>query len=137
MSGEPVPRDCPTSGAFHPLVYKLLVGLAVWFVLSSWAFAGGWDTGLALGVVTFVFLVGVGIPSLLALTRRAHGDDRPDDDQSETTRGSQFGDWAGRPVDLWTGPVKGVLAATETILPIAAVAFGMTAFALVLHFVTA
>ena len=46
----------------------------------------------------------------------------------------KFDQWAERDVDLQTGPVKGKYAAIETALPIAAVAFGMTAFALVLHF---
>jgi hypothetical protein len=137
VSGESVPRDRPNSGAFHPLVYKLLAVLAVWFVLSAWAFAGGAGTGLALGVVTFVFLISVGVPSLLALAQRSRPDARPDDDQPETKRDGEFGDWAAHEVELWSGPVKGRLAAIETVLPIAAVAFGMTAFALVLHFVTA
>jgi hypothetical protein len=137
VSGEPVPRDRPNSGAFHPLVYKLLAVLAAWFVLSAWAFAGGQDTGLALVMVTFVFVISVGVPSLLALTRRSRRNARSDDDQPNEENEGEFGEWAGHEVDLWSGPVKGKLAAIETVLPIAAVAFGMTAFALVLHFVTA
>jgi hypothetical protein len=120
------------SGRFHPYVYRILAGLAAWFVLSAWCFAGGGHTDLALGAVTGLFAVSVGIPSLLALARRAHPPD-PSAERAEERTGD-FEQWAERDVDLQTGPVKGRLAAIETALPIAAVAFGMTAFALVLHF---
>ena len=132
---EPASRDRRPSGAFHPLVFKLMAGLAAWFVLSSWAFAGGGATDLALTMVTFIFLVGVALPSLIGRIRQAHRMERPDDDESTTGRDTVFGNWIGDDVELWTGPVKGKLVTIETLLPIAAVAFGMTAFALVLHFV--
>jgi hypothetical protein len=131
MSDRSLPHDRPTSGRFHPHVYRLLAGLAAWFVLSAWCFAGGGQTDLALTAVTGLFVVSVGIPSLLALARRHHPPD-PSTDRADKT--GRFDQWAARDVDLQTGPVKGKLAAIETALPIAAVAFGMTAFALVLHF---
>lgn len=133
-SSDPAPRNDRISGAFHPLVFKLMAGLAAWFVLMSWTFAGGGATDLALTFVTFIFLIGVGIPSLIGCIRRAHRNERPDDDESTTGRDRIFGNWAGDEVELRTGPVKGKYAATEAILPIAAAAFSMTAFALVLHF---
>ena len=132
---ESYPNDRPISGAFHPRVYGLMAGLALWFVLSSWAFAGGGATDLVLVMVTFIFLIGVGIPSLLSRIRHAHRSERPNDDESTTGRDIVFGNWAEDDVDLMTGPAKGRLVTVEAVLPIAAVAFGMTAFALVLHFV--
>jgi hypothetical protein len=123
--------DRPTSGRFHPYVYRILAGLAAWFVISAWGFAGGGHTDLALTAVTGLFALMVGIPSLLALARRFHPPD-PSAAREETT--DRFEQWAERDVDLSTGPVKGKFAAIETVLPIAAVAFGMTAFAVVLHF---
>ena len=135
MSSEPVRRNHRISGAFHPLVYKIMAALAAWFVVSSWAFAGGGATDLALTMVTFIFLIGVGIPSLIGRIRRAHRSERPDDDESTSGDDTVYGNWAGDEVELWTGPVKGKMAAIETILPIAAAALSMTAFALVLHFV--
>lgn len=125
-----LPADRPTSGRFHPYVYRILAGLAAWFVISAWCFAGAGHTDLALTAVTGLFAVMVGIPSLLALARRFHP---PDTSSGEETTG-RFGQWAEREVELSTGPVKGKFAAIETALPIAAVAFGMTAFAVVLHF---
>src|SRR5262245_6634584 len=111
---------------FHPTVYKIVVGLAVWFVLAAWTFAGGGGTDLVLTVVSLFVLVSLAIPTLLALTQRARrGRDEHD---------SQFGDWASREVHILTGPVKGIFATVETALPIAAVAVGMTLFGLVVHF---
>jgi hypothetical protein len=125
------PIDRPTSGRFHPYVYRILACLAAWFVISAWCFAGGGHTDLTLVAVTGLFAMMVGIPSLLALARRSHPPGPPATPEEATDR---FGQWAERDVDLSTGPVKGKFAAIETALPIAAVAFGMTAFALVLHF---
>jgi hypothetical protein len=45
-----------------------------------------------------------------------------------------FGNWTKREVEISTGRVRGTLATMEILLPIAAVAVGMVAFALVLHF---
>ena len=131
MSDQVMPSNRPTSGRFHPYVYRILAGLAVWFVISAWCFAGGGHTDLALTAVTGLFALMVGIPSLLALARRSHP---PDPSADRADRTGSFDQWAERDVDLQTGPVKGKYAAIETALPIAAVAFGMTAFAVVLHF---
>jgi hypothetical protein len=141
MSNQTVPSDLSstdrlstgrrTSGRFHPYVYRILAGLAAWFVISAWCFAGGGRTDLTLVAVTGLFAMMIGIPTLLALARRAHPPGPPVTPE-ETT--GKFDQWADREVDLQTGPVKGKYAAIETALPIAAVAFGMTAFALVLHF---
>jgi hypothetical protein len=128
MSSEHAPHGHSVSGAFHPLVYKVLAGLALWFVLSAWGFAGGGHTDFVLGVVTLFFLVSVGLPGALALTRRSRRA------HSSAESEEVFDGWARREIDLFTGPAKGRLAAIEAALPIAAVAFGMTAFALVVHF---
>ncbi len=71
----------------------------------------------------------MGIPAVLGMVQRA----RRQRDEGGGGEG-QFGDWASRDVDISTGPVKGAIAAVETILPIAAVAVGLTVFGLVVHF---
>src|SRR6266478_5632893 len=111
-------------GDFHPGVYKIVAGLAAWFVLAAWIFAGRGNTDFLLTVVSGFVLVAVGIPILLGLTERANRsrDERRDDGRQN--KGAQFGDWASREVDILTGPVKGIVAAVETALPIAAVAVG-------------
>jgi hypothetical protein len=111
---------------FHSGVYKIMAGLALWFVLGAWIFAGGGVTDLVLTVVTLFVLVAVGIPLLLGLTQRA----RRDRDE----HGTQFGDWVSREVHIHTGPLSGLSATIETTIPIAAVAIGMTVFGVVVHF---
>ncbi len=117
-------------GRFHPVVYKVLAGLVAWFVIASWLFAGGGRTDLLLVMASGLILVMGGVPALLGLTRRT----------ARRRRGASaerigFGDWASREVQIWSGPIKGLSATVETIVPIAAVAIGMTVFGIVLHFV--
>jgi hypothetical protein len=99
-------------------------------VLAAWGFAGTGFTDMVLVVVSYVVLVYAGLVLLLWLTRRRHP--RPDLGDGEST--DSFGNWTSREVETSTGPVSGSLAAIETLLPIAAVALGMVAFAVVLHF---
>ena len=129
MSNELIPTEKRDAGRFHPLVFKVLAGLAVWFVLSAWAFAGHGRTDYLLSVVSAFVLVAVGLPSLLGTMRRKKILCR-----EGAGREGRFGNWASFDVQILTGPVKGIVAAIETILPIAAVAFGMTFFGLALHF---
>jgi hypothetical protein len=124
-------RSGPRSGLFHPALYKVALLLAGLFVLGSWGFAGGGFTDVVLAVVTYVFLVAAGLVSVLALTRRRHP--RPDLDEG-VKPSDRFELWADREVEISTGRVRGRLATVETLLPMAAVAVGMVAFALVLHF---
>jgi hypothetical protein len=112
---------------FHSGVYKIMAGLAVWFVLAAWVFAGGGATDLVLTVVSIFVVVALVVPLLLGLTHRArHGRDE---------HGSQFADWVSREVHILTGPLTGLSATIETMIPIAAVAVGMSLFGLVVHFV--
>ncbi|MBV8188983.1 MAG: hypothetical protein JOY64_16605 [Alphaproteobacteria bacterium] len=121
----------PRSALFHPALFKAALLLAGLFVLSAWGFAGGGISDIALAVVTYVFLVAAGLVSALALTRRRHP--RPDLDEGPKPN-DPFDLWADREVEISTGPMRGRIATVETLLPIAAVAVGMVAFALVLHF---
>ena len=114
---------------FHPTVYKIVAGLALWFVLGAWIFAGGGKTDYLLVIVSGVFLLTLGIPALLARAQR----DRPGAPERGDV-GGRFSDWVSREVHLYTGPVKGKSAAIETMIPIAAVAIGMTLFGIVVHF---
>ena len=128
---DPFPRADFRSAVFHPGVFKAIVGLAVLFVAAAWGFAGGGITDMLLVVVSGFIFVSAGLVTLLWLTRRRH----PRDDWGDRERRpDSFGDWARRDVDTSTGPVRGSTALIETLLPIAAVAVGMVAFALVVHF---
>jgi hypothetical protein len=110
--------------------FKGMLILAGLFVLAAWGFAGGGITDMVLAVVSYVVVVYAGLILVLWLTRRRH----PRLDLGDGEKTASFGDWTSRHVETSTGPVRGSLAAIETLLPIAAVAVGMVAFAIVLHF---
>jgi hypothetical protein len=119
----------PTTGTLHPRVYLALIALAVWFVLSAWGFGENRQTAYLLVVVSGLVFVAVAIPCVLwrmAYRRAAHSADN-----DASTR--SFRDWATQEFEIWQDHVRGSNAAIEILTPIAAVAFGMTAFAIVLH----
>src|SRR5262249_48983506 len=107
-----------------------IIGLTVWLLLSVWVFfSRGTYEGLTLSVITLFFLILVGIPVILWLTWRRNTD--PDGQRSFVT---PFHDWASQSFETWTGAVRGGEASMQILLPIAAVAFGMTIFGLVFLF---
>ncbi|HYM72714.1 MAG TPA: hypothetical protein VET89_07010 [Stellaceae bacterium] len=125
-------RNRPVSSHLHPAIYWTIVGLAGWLVLSVWGFFGSGYAGLALAVVSIFIGIAVAIPLLLwAIARRhppAHTDPRDSASFNET-----LSEWLAHKLDINTGQMKATVAAVEILLPIAAVAFGMTVFALVRH----
>jgi len=117
------PTLSETTNLLHPRVYALMVGLAGWLVISVWIFSGVGSTDYLLAIVSGFIFIAVALPFILS--RFARGDDNE----------LSFGTWRSREFDTWTGRLRGSQAAAEILLPIAAVAFGMTAFGIVLHFV--
>jgi hypothetical protein len=98
--------------------------------VSIWAlFDRGSYVGLTLGIITLFFLVIVGIPVLLWLTWRRN---TPSDEQNRLNE--PLRDWLSHSFETWTGGTSGRDAAAQVLLPIAAVAFGMTIFGLVFLF---
>jgi hypothetical protein len=71
----------------------------------------------------------IAVPALLWLTWRRNADGARDDSHLS------FRDWAVGDFDTLTGPVKGANATVEVLLPIAAVAVGMTVLGLVFHII--
>jgi hypothetical protein len=128
---DPVRLPDLRSATLHPGVFKAIVLLGALFVAAAWGFAGHGITDMLLVVVSGFFFVSVGLVTLLWLTRRRH----PRDDWGDReSRLDSFGNWVCRDVETSTGPVRGSIATIETLLPIAAVAVGMVAFAVVVHF---
>ena len=84
---------------------------------------------MTLSVITLFFVILVGIPVLLWLTWRRNID--PNHKHDHTV---PFGEWISRAFETWTGGISGREAAVKILLPIAAVAFGMTIFGLVFLF---
>ena len=110
-------------------VYALVSGFVLWMVIAAWGFAGPGYTSVALTVVTGLLLVAIAIPFLLWRMVRAND---PDIEQPQSLR-----EWSSREFETWQDHQKGVHAATEIVLPIAAAAIGMTAFAIVFHYAAA
>jgi len=117
------------SDRLHPMVSIAIVGLALWLILSVWEFARDGHTDFLLVVVSGFFVMVLALA--YALWRTSQNQQAPDTSQNAE---DSFGRWAAGEFDIWQGRVKGINAAVEILLPIAAVAFGMTAFGLVLYF---
>jgi hypothetical protein len=125
MSNHLVPVERPGSDRLHPFVYAAIVGLAAWLVLSLVEFTGDRYVDYLLAVVGGFFIVAAAIPIVLWRMACHH------DHTSRQGCGSLH-EWQTGKFDIWQGRLKGREAAVQILLPIAAVAFGMTAFGLVL-----
>jgi hypothetical protein len=114
------------SSDLHPLIYQAIVGLTLWLVVSVWVFFGGDYNELTFAVVSVFFLIVMAIPYLLWRVWRR--------DSGTTQDHESFREWVAGDFETWQGRQKSSNAAVEILLPIIAVAFGMTAFGIVLHF---
>jgi len=115
----------------HPLVYKILVGLALWTLMAAWSFfADRGYSGLVLAVVTFFAVVVMATPyGLWRLRRRENlAQNAPDG-----TPVASFRNWLLSELRIRRGQLKASDAAVAILLPAAAAATGMTAFAIVFH----
>jgi hypothetical protein len=110
------------------VVYGIVIGFVAWMALAAWGFAGPGYADFSLAVVTGLLIVVIAIPLVLWRVRRANTDERADDAMS-------FGEWTSSQFETWQDRQKGAIAAIEIILPIAAAAVGMTAFAIIFHYV--
>jgi hypothetical protein len=127
---HPERRNAPVHDELHPLIYRAMIGLTLWLVVSIWAlFDRGSYFGLTLGVITLFFLIAVGIPVLLWLTWQHNT--APDE---RNRLNEPLRDWLSHLFETCTGVTTGKDAAAQVLLPIAAVAFGMTIFGLVFLF---
>jgi len=124
------PRDLghnrPVSDKLHPYVYVAIVGLGLWYVVSAWAgFVAEDDIAYLLAVVNGLFFIAIAIPCALWLAWWKSRDLHAPRQQS------RFRDWVSGNFRTGQGDLKASSAAIQILLPIAAVAFGMTAFAVI------
>ena len=115
----------------HPAVYLGLVGLTLWLGLAIWGFGYDGQTDYLLAIVNGFLFIAVAIPATLALMayRQRNSDERKSSGGDASLR-----EWMTADFDTWQDRVKGRNAAVEVLLPMSAIAIGMTAFAIVLHF---
>ena len=111
-------------------VYALLAGFVAWMAIAAWGFAGPGYADFSLAVVTGFLIVVIAIPVVLWRVWRANSGSEPE-------KPIGFAAWTSSQFETWQDRVKGSNAATEIVLPIAAAAVGMTAFAIVFHYAAA
>lgn len=120
--------DVPVSQRLAPRLYWIIVGLGVWLAISIWGFCGSGYTALVMAIISLLIAIAVGAVLLVRTAvraRRAPLDEARREDPLEV--------WFGREFESHTGRTSGAAAAIQIILPLAAVAFGMTLFAVVHH----
>jgi hypothetical protein len=119
----------PTDDELHPRVYEAMIGLTIWLLLSIWfLFDRGAYLGLILAMITVLFLIISGIPTLIWLTWRRNAK------TAENRDLESYRAWASHEFATQTGELTGAQAATQILLPLAAVSIGMTIFGLVFYF---
>ncbi|MDX8531680.1 hypothetical protein RFM41_09010 [Mesorhizobium sp. VK25A] len=112
------------SRRLHRWVYFAMVGLAACYALSAWiGFAGSGAADYLLFVVTGFIVMSVVLPAIAGRVWRHHRISAPG-------RPTTLADWMAGEFDTGDHPVKASTATIEILLPLAAVAFGMTAFAI-------
>jgi len=122
MQTHPIRHNRGRSDILHPRIYQIAAALALWLVFSVWFFFATTSyTSLVLAVVSGFMLVAVGLPFILS--RVGDGRDR---EQHQTS----LRDWSHAEFNAWGTQLRGVEAATQVLLPIAAVSIGMTLFGL-------
>jgi hypothetical protein len=129
MANDVVSHGRPATNGLHPYVYGAIATLVLWFVLAIWmGFASDGYTDWLLVVVSGFLMIAVAIPFVLSQVTR--------DDADDGGPKRSFSNWASCEFDTWQYRLKCKHAAVEVLLPVAAIAFGMTAFGVVLLLVS-
>ena len=127
MARELVAHNKPVFDHLHPRVYKAAIGLVVWYVLAAWLlFDRKDDIGLLLAMVSVLLLVAVLIPLSLAFVWKRHGLPHQRHPHQLSVHDWSVGDFA-----VWGARIHSRHAAIDMLLPLAAVAFGLTALGVV------
>jgi hypothetical protein len=115
----------------HPMVQKAAAGLLIWFVVSAWLlFGGAGYIDLALTMVSVLVFMALAIP--WAIWRAGVVARRRDEATSAAETPSEtFTTWLNGRFATWTDDENSSTAAVEILLPLAAVAFGLTAIGIV------
>jgi hypothetical protein len=127
MSRELIAHNRPVFDHLHPRVYAGAIGLVAWFALAAWIlFDRQNDIGLLLGMVSVLLFIAILIPLTLALVWRTYrAPERPHPEAIS------FRDWRAGDFVVWGSRVRGTDAAIDLLLPLAAVAFGLTGIGIV------
>ena len=135
----------------HPLVHKAAACLLIWFVVAAWLlFSGAGYIELALAMVSVLVFMALALPTLLwhagvaarrsgVAARRsgAAGAEGTVADPTAELSPTTFSAWLRGRFATWTDVERPSTAAIEMLLPLAAVAFGLTAIGIVFQLVRA
>jgi len=132
--------DEGASNELHPVVCRAAAALLIWYVAAAWLLFGGPGyIDLALVMISTLVFVMIGILNALwrtgAKARRAKAGSAVSDESEAAGETEPFVSWLRREFSTWTDRQKCTTAAVEVLLPIAAVAFGLTALGIVLDLV--
>jgi hypothetical protein len=122
----------PTGSGLHPRVYTIVIGLAAWFALAVWIFAGKGITDYLLFIVSAFISISVALTLILASvasTEKTPSGEPP----ARESKPQSFHDWATGSFGTWSGRVTGKQAMVQVLLPFVAAALGMTILGIVLH----
>ena len=121
------------SDHLHPRIHMAAAGLLIWFVIAAWLlFGGSGYIDLALAMISVLVFMAVVIPLALWRTsltaQRSDGLPHAAEETSDT-----FDRWLRGRFATWTDQESARTAAIEVLLPLAAVAFGITALGVVFN----
>ena len=123
----PAADQIPAADRIHPLVYRAMAGLVMCLGFAAVAVVVSGLAGIALTVIGILTLVAaVLLPELWLAWRRRGAADAASGEPN-------FAEWLAGDFDIWQARLRAGDALVQMLLPIAAVAFGMVAFALALH----
>lgn len=131
---DPIDPAKPVLERIHPWIYAIAVGLVAWFALAAWilfdhGFGHRSEVSLPLTMMSLLFLVAVLLPWTLARVWMRHR--MPHEGNEGHLSEAALRDWGLRDFSVWGGKIKGSHAAIDVLLPLAAVAFGLTAIGIV------
>jgi hypothetical protein len=123
------------SDHLHPRIHMAAAGLLIWFVIAAWLlFGGSGYIELALTMISVLVFMVMAIPLALWRTnltaQRSAGSSRAPERACET-----LDTWLGGRFATSTDQERASTAAIEVLLPLAAVAFGITAMGIVFDLV--
>jgi hypothetical protein len=131
MDRNRIDQNKPVFDHQYPNIYATAVGLIAWFVLAAWVFfdhrfGQQSEVSLQLTMMSVLLFAAVLLPWSLSLVWQLHRMSR----EGPSPRTS-FRDWWGGDFEVWGSKVHGAHAAIDMVLPLAAVAFGLTAIGIV------
>lgn len=135
----PQVRDTASS-QLHPIVHVTAVALLIWFVTAAWLlFGGSGYIDLVLAMISVLVFMIVAIPVALWRAKVRSQDSRSTVSNENRAAGERqpLGVWLGGELITHSGREKSSAAAVEMLLPIAAVAIGITALGIVFDLVRA